>query len=258
MSGNQRPSPIVFLGPTLSASVARQLLDAIILPPVAQGAVVRAVFDHQPSVILIVDGTFQGEPAVRHKEILWAVSRGIPVIGAASMGALRAAELFPHMRGVGLIYRWYRRFAFAPDDAVAVLHAPAELGSEALTLAEIDLRLTFRSAERAGLLKRGERMQLEASARKMNFRDRVLQAVVAGAFPALDTRDVMEKAATLVTVFVNQKRRDALLALKLVAAGEFSIPPRTAFRMTDAFACDLEDSGIDSASVPVEGPPIIS
>ena len=38
-------------------------------------------------------GAFASVPAVRHKEILWALSEGIPVIGAASIGALRAAEL---------------------------------------------------------------------------------------------------------------------------------------------------------------------
>ena len=51
----------------------------------------------RPPPILIIDGVFQSEPAVRHKEILWALSLGVPVVGAASMGALRAAELFPHM-----------------------------------------------------------------------------------------------------------------------------------------------------------------
>ena len=49
----------------------------------------------RPRQSLIIDGSFQSQPAVRHKEILWALSRGIPVIGAASMGALRAAELYP-------------------------------------------------------------------------------------------------------------------------------------------------------------------
>ena len=28
------------------------------------------------------------------------------------------------MIGVGLIFRWYRRFALLPDDAVAVLYGP--------------------------------------------------------------------------------------------------------------------------------------
>ncbi len=116
---------LVFTGPTLSHAEAQRAADVICLAPAVQGSVVAAVQRYDPAAILIVDGGFQSEPAVRHKEILWAISQGVPVIGAASMGALRAAELHPHMRGVGLVYRWYRRNAFAPDDAVAVLHGPA-------------------------------------------------------------------------------------------------------------------------------------
>ncbi|TIT86320.1 MAG: TfuA domain-containing protein, partial [Mesorhizobium sp.] len=115
---------LVFTGPTLSHPEAQQVADVICLPPAVQGSIVAAVQRYDPAAIVIIDGAFQAEPAVRHKEILWAISQAIPVIGAGSMGALRAAELYPYMHGVGLIYRWYRRFAFLPDDAVAVLYGP--------------------------------------------------------------------------------------------------------------------------------------
>ena len=43
-----------------------------------------------------------------HKEILFALSEGIDVYGAASMGALRAAELDAFgMRGIGDVYSAY-------------------------------------------------------------------------------------------------------------------------------------------------------
>ena len=178
MASNEARSgaAVVFLGPTLSPAEARDVLDAVYLPPAAQGSIVRAVQRFDPVAILIIDGSFQGEPAVRHKEILWALSRGTPVVGAASMGALRAAELFPHMRGVGLIYRWYRRFAFAPDDAVAVLYGPPEVNSAALTLALVDLLMTFRAAERRGLISHDFRQRLDAAARRLNFRERTMAA----------------------------------------------------------------------------------
>ena len=65
----------------------------IYLPPAEQGSVVRAVRAYQPRAIVLIDGSFGKVPAVRHKEILWALAKGIPVFGRASMGALRAAEL---------------------------------------------------------------------------------------------------------------------------------------------------------------------
>src|SRR5690242_12155833 len=100
---------VVFLGPTLPPEQASRHLDALYLPPAEQGSIFRVARTLQPRVIALIDGSFAKVPAVRHKEVLWALSRGIAVYGAASMGALRAAELGRFgMRGHGLIYRWYR------------------------------------------------------------------------------------------------------------------------------------------------------
>jgi len=50
-------------------------------------------------------GYFEIVPTVWHKEILWAMDRGIHVYGGASIGALRAAELADFgMTGIGQIY----------------------------------------------------------------------------------------------------------------------------------------------------------
>ena len=68
----------VLLGPTLTVAEARRHLDAIYLPPAEQGSVFRAVAEHRPAVLAIIDGAFAQRPAVRHKEILWAMARGLP------------------------------------------------------------------------------------------------------------------------------------------------------------------------------------
>lgn len=58
----------------------------------------------------IVDGSFHQTRAVRHKEILALIDAGVTVLGAASMGALRAAELDTYgMIGVGRVYDDFRR-----------------------------------------------------------------------------------------------------------------------------------------------------
>ena len=46
------------------------------MPPVAQGDIYRAV-RRRPRAIGIIDGYFEGVPAVWHKEILWAMAQGI-------------------------------------------------------------------------------------------------------------------------------------------------------------------------------------
>ena len=135
----------VFVGPTLDIRAARQLLpDATFLPPVSQGDVLRSA-TRRPTAIGIIDGRFHDVPAVWHKEILWALSRGIPVYGSASMGALRAAELAPYgMRGVGKIFEAYHSGLLNDDDEVAVAHGDADSAYHPTNEAMVSIRETLR------------------------------------------------------------------------------------------------------------------
>ena len=143
---------IAFAGP----SIARDRIEAVAnlecRPPVSQGDVFRAA-KSSPDAIAIIDGYFEGVPSVWHKEILWALAQGIPVFGASSMGALRAAELHPFgMRGVGEIFEAFRDGIYEDDDEVAVVHAPAELNYRPLSLAMVNARATIRAAAEAGII----------------------------------------------------------------------------------------------------------
>lgn len=235
---------LVFTGPTLSHADAQRAADVICLPPAVQGSIVAAVQHYDPAAILIVDGGFQTEPAVRHKEILWAISTGVAVIGAGSMGALRAAELHPHMRGVGLIYRWYRRYAFAPDDAVAVLHGPEAVDFAALTDALVDLRRTVRAARRRRLIATDVAVRLEDAARYMNFRERTLERMVRAGLPARNDAEINMCANVLKAAFVQQKKRDALQAMKLLNESAFMTTALPYFKVTTVFLRDLEEAGL--------------
>lgn len=169
---------IVFLGPSLPRAQAAQILDAEYRPPAGQGDLFAACAQ-RPSAIGLIDGVFKDAPTVRHREILWALSQGIPVFGAASMGALRAAELSGHgMIGVGLIYRWFRRHDLLPDDAVAVAHGPAALGSMPLSDALVDIRRSVQAARRAGALSPAQAARHLASATAQHFPDRRLPAAL--------------------------------------------------------------------------------
>jgi hypothetical protein len=240
----------VFLGPTLPVAEARTYLDAIYLPPAEQGSVFRAVVEHRPAVLAIIDGAFAQRPAVRHKEILWAIANGVEVHGAASMGALRAAELACHgMIGHGFVYRWYRRTPLADDEEVAVAMAPPELGSAALGEALINMRLTLRRAERRGIVGRGMRERLEQLARGVYFLDRSYRAVIAAARAAgggacgLAEVDALEK--WLPGNAVDCKRSDAVGLLRRLAGRwrEGSPRARGRFELTEAWAADLEAAG---------------
>jgi hypothetical protein len=133
---------LVYVGPTLPAEQVRKLLpDATVMPPAAVGDILRASRRRDVARIAIIDGYFERMAAVWHKEILIAIERGIEVWGAASMGALRAAELHAFgMRGVGTIYQWYKRGVITADDEVAVAHLPAEYGYRATSDALVNFR----------------------------------------------------------------------------------------------------------------------
>lgn len=241
---------VVFLGPTLAATEARMHLDALYLPPVGQGDVMRAVAEHAPTAIAIIDGVFAQRPAVRHKEILWAMSQGVSVHGASSMGAIRAAELCDFgMIGHGLVYRWFRRTRLADDADVAVAMAPAEFGSRALSEALVDMRLQLKRAEREGVIGRALRLQVEGSARALHFTERSFDLAMAG----LDVDDAQRLqrdalAAWLAGGIVGQKKRDAIGMLETLGspssrAAADGIPGT--FELTDAFAYDLKYSNLD-------------
>jgi hypothetical protein len=241
---------LVFCGPTISHDEAKEKLEAHYFPPAVQGSIVSAVLNYNPSVIVLIDGGFQTEPAVKHKEILWALSRDVAVVGASSMGALRAAELTPFMIGVGLVYRWYRRFALTADDAVAVQHGPAELNFPALTDALIDLRLTFRSAWRQGKIPAELAQRLNATARNLNFRERTLARVIAETLPDASDSERIDLHSVLASSFVQQKHADALQALALARSGTLQSPNYPgAFVVTRAFVDDLSEAGIDAESL---------
>jgi hypothetical protein len=250
--------PVVFLGPTLAAREAAVLLEADYLPPARQGDVYRAVRDRRPAVIGIVDGVFQQAPSVWHREILWALAQGVHVFGAASMGALRAAELAPFgMRGVGRVFEAYRcgrwpgfDAPFEDDDEVAVIHAPAEAGSRALSNAMVDLRDTLLAAEAAGVITRAARDALADAMKRRHFADRSIAALCEAAG---------DPAATWIAAHaVQRKRLDAeamLLAMAAFVAGD-PAPFRPAFHFTPALvwrsfvaAADAEDNAAIARAV---------
>ena len=92
---------VVFLGPSLNQQEARPLLDAEYRPPVKRGDLEDlAGFD----TVVIIDGQFGQSLSVTPKEILALIDSGVSVVGASSMGALRAAELDSFgMKGVGWV-----------------------------------------------------------------------------------------------------------------------------------------------------------
>jgi hypothetical protein len=210
-------SVYVFTGPTISGSEASRELEAVYLPPAAEGDVYRVTMQ-RPQAIGIIDGYFQSVPTVRHKEILWAMSRGIHVFGSASMGALRAAELAAFgMEGVGTIFELYRDGVLEDDDEVAIAHGPAEVGFLPGSEAMVNIRQTLRKAELLGMISKKSRAALEKAAKEMFYPDRSYPLLLRWASECgLPKAQLGRLRQWLSQNGVNQKRQDAVAMLRLM------------------------------------------
>jgi hypothetical protein len=202
---------VVFAGPTLAPDVVLDALGPLgqvnCLPPAGQGDVYRAAI-LRPDAIGIVDGYFDHQPAVWHKEILWAMSQGVHVFGSASMGALRAAELAPFgMVGVGAIYQAFRDGILEDDDEVAVAHGDQASGYRVMSEAMVNIRATVAAAETAGVIQPHEARELLRTAKALYYPERCYPAILerVQAPPAL--------RGWLAAHTVDQKRLDAVAML---------------------------------------------
>ena len=205
---------VIFVGPTLAAAeVTARLPGATVRSPVAVGEVLALARRRNIARIAIIDGYFERMAAVWHKEILVALERGIAVWGAASMGALRAAELAPFgMRGVGAIYRDFARGALVADDEVAVAHLPAEYGFRATSDALVNLR---DGLARAPMLSPALRGKLVELARARFYRERSWDRLIADARAAGLPRRPLDALAAWPKP--DRKAADARLLLRRLA-----------------------------------------
>lgn len=206
------PGIVVFLGPSLDRDHAGRLLPATFFPPAKRGDITAAAAGGA-RIITLIDGVFFQNDAVGHREILDAITEGIHVIGASSMGALRAAELeVLGMEGVGEIFCLYRDGVLTSDDEVALIYDPETF----LPLSEplINIRCTLRKAEEAGALCHDTAELLLETARSLYFPERTWEAIMARAEDRI-SRDEWERLPAVLSRFmVDKKREDAVLALE--------------------------------------------
>lgn len=222
----------IFAGPSLPPCDRPDHPALTWLPPAATGDVLKLVgqgFD----TICLIDGYFDHRPAPWHKELLTAMAAGIRLIGASSMGALRAAELDRYgMIGVGSIYRAYRSGLLTGDDEVALVHGPQSIGWAAASVAMVEVRATLLAAVRAQIVDAKTARAMRTAAHGIHYADRDWP-LMAAAFEQEGIADA-ETSQTIAAMHVPLKRRDAERCVAAATASDqFSLPnydvPRTCF-----------------------------
>jgi hypothetical protein len=210
----------VFAGPSLPPAV-RPADEALCWRPPAVAGDAVAAADARPRAVVLIDGLFDLWPAIRHTELLDLIDAGVPVIGASSMGALRAAELHTlGMIGVGAIFRAYASGRIIADDEVAVLHGPQEMGWAPLTIPQVNVRATLARAIRQRVISAQAARALRDRSADVFFQDRSWRWLlhIAAAESIAPAPELARLGAWLPGGQVDQKRRDALEALAVAAA----------------------------------------
>lgn len=204
---------IVFAGPSLYGADF-DMTGIEFRGPAETGCIERAMADGA-TIIGLIDGHYQQTGAVWHKEILFALAAGVTVFGAASMGALRAAECAPFgMIPIGSIATRFCSGELFDDADVAITNGPAELGFPPLTEAMVDVVATVDHLAALGLVTPSEAVCLVTTARTSFFADRTIETICArsGLARSAEIRDLW------VAHRVSQKTLDALELVVAVRA----------------------------------------
>jgi hypothetical protein len=203
--------PVVFLGPSLPVSKARQVLDADYRPPAKRGDLFEASKDAR--LICLIDGVFFQDCSVAHKEIVNALRKGVRIVGASSMGALRASETDVYgMEGVGEIYRMYRDSELVADDEVALIFDPVSF--EPLSEPLVNIRHNLQAAMECGYISKEAGVRLLEAARALYFPDRCYERILHDASAVITAEDRDDFERFLRIDRRDLKADDAVLALR--------------------------------------------
>jgi hypothetical protein len=201
----------VYVGPTLDPAATRtHLPGAQLMAPIRRGDLYRDRLLGF-TVFVILDGVFFQQLAVSPREIVDVLQDGGVVVGASSMGAIRAAECWPAgMHGVGTIYCLYRRGCLSSEDDVAVAFSAAPPYAAA-TVPLVNVRHTVGRARRCGLVTPAESDRLVQAAARCHYAERCWPDIARAA----DRADLDGELRTLAEAH-DLKRADAVRALRQV------------------------------------------
>jgi hypothetical protein len=208
---------VCFVGITITPEEAKGILDAEYFGPIKAGDIPAVIAEVGPHAIGIVDGVFHRTAAVLHKDILYALDRGIQVFGAASIGALRAAELRDcGMIGVGQVYGKYVSGELTGDDEVAVPVARLRGKGWVITNgcdALVNIRATLAAARIRGALTEEAATAIGQAAKGLCFTERRWDLILQRSGLGMSRAELTALELELSMARIDVKRADAITML---------------------------------------------
>jgi len=209
--------PIVYLGPTLNREEASKILDADYRDPAKKGDFLRlSLTSDEKKYVGFIDGVFLHDYPPSPIEVYHLATRkNIELIGASSLGALRAVELEKFgMKGIGKIFQLFKNGILNADDEVAVTFVRDKniLQSEAL----IDIRFNLFLAYKKGIITKQTKKRFVKIAKNIYFPFRNYDDIIKltqEQFPSI--HDELEKFRDYILKNRDSlKARDAIKLLK--------------------------------------------
>lgn len=169
---------VIYTGLSISFDEAKSILNAEYKPPIKRGDLYELIEKRDDiDIIGIIDGVFHQSPAVAHKEILAALDKNITIVGGASIGALRACELYPYgMIGVGHIFEDYKNGIIESDDDVAVSLNPDTY--EQISDSWINMKYNFQKALDEDIITKDEMDELLKTAKSIYYPRRTFEYII--------------------------------------------------------------------------------
>ena len=209
--------PIVYLGPTLSREEAIKILDADYRDPAKKGDFLMLSRDSdEKKYVGFVDGVFLHDYPPSPIEVYHLATRkNVELVGASSLGALRAVELEKFgMKGIGKIFQLYKNGIINADDEVAVTFVRESniLQSEAM----IDIRFNLFLAYKKGIITKQTKKRLARTAKNIYFPFRNYEDIIKltqQQFPSIDN-ELESFRSYILKNRDSLKARDAIKLLK--------------------------------------------
>lgn len=204
---------IVYFGPSIEAQRVTEIISAKHAAPIKRGDL-REARDY--NLVVILDGEFGQALSVSPKEILTLLDDGKTVIGAASMGALRASELDCFgMIGIGWVYERFRYSPIRFDDDVALTYSP--INGRAFTIPMVNVEYWVELLNEQGQLSTNEAKRLCRVARKIFFADRTEKILLTKFKEVIEPDRLLRLLRGCGNSIPDIKRRDSEAALQLAA-----------------------------------------
>lgn len=216
---------VVFAGPSLPTNpdlTWEALLERMQIRPPAQEGDILAVIDDRPRTLVLIDSYyFDGcdytVAAIKPQELISAITAGIQIIGAASMGAIYAAELSQYgVVGVGQVFEWFRDGILQGSNELVILHLPEEFGYQHVTIALVEVRYALQQLVNYRLVSSSSSQSFIQAIKELPFIERSLDIILQLAHSYLNQS--MTEALRISLTSSSVKQADTKLALQLACS----------------------------------------